>query len=160
MGLERIAAVLQGKISNFDTDLFEPLIDRGSLSLFDAPNDQRSRFQNDPRYRIIADHSRAATFLISDGVIPSNEGRGYVLRKIIRRALRHARMLNAPTPFFPRCPLTVRAEMKSAYPELDETAARVTRILDEEERPLHPHRRGRPEKLDDLMADETAREHF
>src|SRR6185312_14782531 len=75
----------------------------------------------------------AATFLISDGVIPSNEGRGYVLRKIIRRALRHARMLNAPSPFLSKMSAAVRADMKEAYPELEETAKRVDRILDEEE---------------------------
>ena len=92
--------------------------------------------------RIIADHSRAATFLISDGVIPSNEGRGYVLRKIIRRALRHAHMLNAPTPFLSPMSNAVRREMKEAYPELEETAARVTRVLDEEERRFCAHRRG------------------
>jgi alanyl-tRNA synthetase len=87
-----------------------------------------------PSLRIIADHSRACTFLISDGVVPSNDGRGYVLRKIIRRALRHARMLQAPTPFLSRMSGIVRAEMKEAYPELEEHASRITKILDEEER--------------------------
>ncbi len=129
-GLERIAAVLQGKISNFDTDLFQPLI-REAARL--AGVDQ-SAAKIQPSLRIIADHSRAATFLISDGVIPSNDGRGYVLRKIIRRALRHAHMLNAPSPFLSLMSGAVRAEMKEAYPELAETAARVTRVLDEEER--------------------------
>src|SRR6185312_387095 len=89
--------------------------------------------KNDASLRIVADHSRAATFLISDGVIPSNEGRGYVLRKIIRRALRHARTLNASLPFLFKMSAAVRAEMKEAYPELEETAVRVTRVLDEEE---------------------------
>ena len=88
--------MLQGKISNFDTDLFTPLIR-------EAENFVPARYGRDPKldasFRIVADHSRAATFLISDGVIPSNEGRGYVLRKIIRRALRHARMLDPPKPF-------------------------------------------------------------
>jgi len=87
-----------------------------------------------PSLRIIADHSRASTFLISDGVVPSNDGRGYVLRKIIRRALRHARMLQAPMPFLSLMSGTVRAEMKEAYPELEEHVSRITKILDEEER--------------------------
>ena len=129
-GLERIAAVLQGKISNFDTDLFQPLMREVARLANVDQNDAKVQAS----LRIIADHSRAATFLISDGVIPSNEGRGYVLRKIIRRALRHAHMLNAPTPFLSLMSAAVRAEMKEAYPELEETAARVTRVLDEEER--------------------------
>jgi alanyl-tRNA synthetase len=129
MGLERVAAVLQGKISNFDTDLFTPLIDKAAW-LVHAP-EEHAAFRNS--YRIVADHSRAATFLISDGVIPTNDGRGYVLRKIIRRALRHARMMNAPSPFLSVMSSEVRAQMKQAYPELDETADRVTRVLDEEE---------------------------
>ena len=129
MGLERLTAVLQGKISNFDTDLFQPLIDKAAW-LVRAPEDHPA-FQSS--YRIVADHSRAATFLISDGVFPSNEGRGYVLRKIIRRALRHARMMNAPTPFLSVMSAEVRSQMNGAYPELKETAARVTRVLDEEE---------------------------
>src|ERR1700689_3129940 len=129
-GLERIAAVLQGKISNFDTDLFQPLIrEAAKLANVDA-NDPKIQ----PSLRIIADHSRSATFLIADGVVPSNEGRGYVLRKIIRRALRHARMLQAPTPFLSLMSSTVRDEMKDAYPELEEHASRITKILDEEER--------------------------
>ncbi|HXU48413.1 MAG TPA: alanine--tRNA ligase [Candidatus Binatia bacterium] len=129
-GLERITAVLQGKISNFDTDLFWPLIGEAEkLANVHYGKDPK----NDASMRIVADHSRAATFLISDGVIPSNEGRGYVLRKIIRRALRHARMLNAPSPFLSKMSAAVRADMKEAYPELEETAKRVDRILDEEE---------------------------
>ncbi len=128
-GLERVTAVLQGKISNFDTDLFQPLISEAAQLTHADEKDAKIQ----PSLRIIADHSRAATFLISDGVIPSNEGRGYVLRKIIRRALRHARMLEAPSPFLSVMSAVVRAEMKGAYPELEEHAARVTRVLDEEE---------------------------
>ena len=130
-GLERVTAVLQSKISNFDTDLFEPLIREAASFCGRAP----SQFPNDrSSLRIIADHSRAATFLISDGVIPSNEGRGYVLRKIIRRALRHAHMLGAPSPYLSQMSAAVRAEMKEAYPELEDHAARITRVLDEEEK--------------------------
>jgi alanyl-tRNA synthetase len=130
MGLERITAVLEGKISNYDTDLFQPLI-REAAKLANA-DVHDAKIQ--PSLRIIADHSRASTFLISDGVVPSNDGRGYVLRKIIRRALRHARMLQAPTPFLSLMSGTVRAEMKEAYPELEEHTSRITKILDEEER--------------------------
>jgi alanyl-tRNA synthetase len=129
MGLERTAAVLQGKISDYDTDLFQPLM-REAAKLANA-DVRDAKIQ--PSLRIIADHSRAATFLISDGVIPSNEGRGYVLRKIIRRALRHAHSLKAPFPFLSRLSDAVRREMKAAYPELEESAARVNKVLDEEE---------------------------
>ena len=128
-GLERIAAVLQGKISNFDTDLFQPLMDEAArlAGLSTAKPDIQASL------RIIADHSRAATFLISDGVIPSNEGRGYVLRKIIRRALRHAKLIDAKFPFLSQMSAAVRTQMREAYPDLEETAARVTKVLDEEE---------------------------
>jgi alanyl-tRNA synthetase len=128
-GLERVTAVLQGKISNFDTDLFVPLMEKAAnlahVSVT-APETQ-------PSLRIIADHARAATFLISDGVVPSNEGRGYVLRKIIRRALRHGRLLNLPIPFFGDMAYEVRDLMVGAYPELKESAPRVANILRAEE---------------------------
>jgi alanyl-tRNA synthetase len=129
MGLERMTAVLESKISNFDTDLFQPIMrEAAKLANVDV-NDSKIQ----PSLRIIADHSRAATFLISDGVVPSNEGRGYVLRKIIRRALVHANDLSAPLPFLSVMSAAVRKEMESAYPELEDHASRITRILDEEE---------------------------
>jgi alanyl-tRNA synthetase len=130
MGLERVAAVLQGKISNYDTDLFTPLI-RSAEKLCSSTLTTRPDLA--ASFRIIADHSRAATFLISDGAAPSNEGRGYVLRKIIRRALRHSRIVGAPSPFLAKISDAVRTLMADAYPELIETAARVNHILDEEE---------------------------
>ncbi len=137
MGFERMAAILQHKFSIFDTDLFRPLM-REAATLCGLDLEREEKLERSERsagsLRVIADHSRSATFLISDGVIPSNEGRGYVLRKIIRRALRHAHDLKAPTPFLSRMASAVRAEMKDAYPELVESAARVDRILDEEER--------------------------
>jgi alanyl-tRNA synthetase len=129
MGLERTARVLQGKISNYDTDLFVPLMKEAAKITNMKADDAKIQ----PSLRIVADHSRAATFLISDGVIPSNEGRGYVLRKIIRRALVHSHDLGAPTPFLSRMSAAVRDEMKDAYPELEDHAARITKILDEEE---------------------------
>jgi alanyl-tRNA synthetase len=126
MGLERVAAVLQGVISNYDTDLFTPLIKRAE-ELLGHEDVSRSSL------RIIADHSRAATFLISDGVLPSNEGRGYVLRKILRRAIRHGRLQGKDEPFLYQMVFAVRDEMKDAYPELMETADRVSKIVYHEE---------------------------
>jgi alanyl-tRNA synthetase len=129
-GLERLAAVIQGQLSNFDTDLFQPLIQKaGELTGTRYGTDPNS----DASLRIIADHSRAATFLVSDGVVPSNEGRGYVLRKIIRRALRHANLLQAaasvPATVLPPMADAVKREMGAAYPELEENFARVQQIL-------------------------------
>ena len=129
-GLERLAAVVQGVISNFDTDLFRPLIEKASeLTGVRAGQNPTS----DASLRIIADHSRAATFLVSDGVIPSNEGRGYVLRKIIRRALRHANLLQAgtiaPNTVLPGMADAVKLEMGAAYPELEGNFDRVRQIL-------------------------------
>ncbi|HKF53199.1 MAG TPA: alanine--tRNA ligase [Candidatus Acidoferrales bacterium] len=131
MGLERVAAVLQNKISNFDTDLFVPLMEEATK----LANVDRSKPEIQPSLRIIADHSRAATFLIADGVLPSNDGRGYVLRKIIRRAIRHGRMLGITHPFLAEMIASVRAQMHQAYPELaDPTAARIPQIVSAEER--------------------------
>ena len=126
-----MAAVLQGKISNFETDLFMPLIARaGELT---HTRYQDGRAATDASLRIIADHSRAATFLISDGVLPANEGRGYVLRKILRRGIRHGRTLGQEEPFMFRMVDAVRDEMKAAYPELEESASRVARVVRAEE---------------------------
>ncbi len=134
MGLERIACVLQGVLSNFETDLFTPLIQRaeqltGHKVQSDHEIDERSRAS----LRIIADHARAATFLISDGVLPANEGRGYVLRKIMRRGIRHGRLLGQEKPFMHEMVYAVRDEMAAAYPELKETADRVAKVVLAEE---------------------------
>jgi alanyl-tRNA synthetase len=128
-GLERLTAVLQGKISNFDTDLFQPLM-RVAARL---ANVDPHKPEIQPSLRILADHARAATFLISDGVVPSNDGRGYVLRKIIRRALRHGKLLGAPSPLLAPLSESVRELMHDFYPELDDSAARTRQILDAEE---------------------------
>jgi alanyl-tRNA synthetase len=125
-----MASVVEGKISIFDTDLFQPLM----VEAAQLCGKEIIEAAIQASLRIIADHSRAATFLISDGVVPSNEGRGYVLRKIIRRALRHASILKAPTPFLSVMAAAVSAQMKDAYPELEEHGARIKKILDEEER--------------------------
>src|SRR5205807_2733244 len=132
MGLERVASVLQGKISNYETDLLRPIIDEACRILnveYDAGP------ASDVSLRIVADHVRAATFLISDGIIPSNEGRGYVLRKIMRRAITHGRLLGQNKPFLSQMVFAVRDLMQDAYPELKETADRVSKaILAEETR--------------------------
>ena len=130
-GLERMAAVLQDKISNFETDLFTPLIARASE--LTQTRYQDGLAESDASLRIIADHSRAATFLISDGVLPANEGRGYVLRKILRRGIRHGRMLGQEDAFMYRMVDAVRDEMQAAYPELAETAGRVAKVVRAEE---------------------------
>jgi alanyl-tRNA synthetase len=128
MGLERISAVLQGKISNFETDLFTPLIAKAA-ELTGAKNDVGIA-----SLRIIADHARAATFLINDGVLPSNEGRGYVLRKILRRGIRHGRLLGQEQPFLNQMVFAVRDLMQGAYPELIDSAERVAKVVLAEEK--------------------------
>jgi alanyl-tRNA synthetase len=140
-GLERMAAVLQGVISNYETDLFTPLIKRAAELTGKSVKeelDKEARTKSAASLRVIADHSRAATFLISDGVTPSNEGRGYVLRKIIRRAITHGRLLGQTKPFLHEMVFAVRDLMQDAYPELDETADRVSKaVLAEETRFAH-----------------------
>jgi alanyl-tRNA synthetase len=130
-GLERMAAVLQGVLSNFETDLFTPLIARASeLTGYKQGNNEKK----DASLRIIADHARAATFLISDGVNPANEGRGYVLRKILRRGIRHGRLLGEKEPFMHEMVFAVRDLMNGAYPELNDSADRVSKVVLAEER--------------------------
>ena len=171
MGLERVTAVLQGVISNYETDLFTPLIKRAAELTLGSGKAGELRSPGQPRatvptqteadtghmetaatgrlaeqssarspshksaasLRVIADHSRAATFLISDGVLPSNEGRGYVLRKIIRRAITHGRLLGQTKPFLSQMVFAVRDLMRDAYPELNETADRVSKTVQIEE---------------------------
>ncbi len=172
MGLERVTAVLQGVISNYETDLFVPLIERAAeltgattahvgADALVRPAEQgsakargaelrRTGEGTRPRVdrgsggdsaghksaaslRVIADHSRAATFLISDGVLPSNAGRGYVLRKIIRRAITHGRLLGQTKPFLREMVFAVRDLMEAAYPELRESSKQVSKVLLSEE---------------------------
>ena len=132
MGLERVSAVLQGHRSNYDSDLFTPIIAAAAELAGTA-------YHNDPEtdtsLRVIADHSRAVTFLISDGVLPKNEGRGYVLRRILRRAARHGRKLGLDGPFLHAMAGVVIDQMQGAYPALAEARPFVKKvILSEEER--------------------------
>ncbi|MGH9556052.1 MAG: alanine--tRNA ligase, partial [Terriglobales bacterium] len=137
-GLERVTAVLQGKVSNYDTDLFTLLMKRAAeltgVSLA-KELEKEAHQKTAASLRVIADHARATTFLISDGVVPSNEGRGYVLRKVMRRGIRHGRLLGQEKPFLHEMVYAVRDLMKDAYPELAEGAERVAKmVLGEETR--------------------------
>ncbi len=128
MGLERIASVLQGKNSVFDTDLFRNLIAASAeATSTDADGDMA------PSHRVIADHLRSTSFLIADGVTPSNEGRGYVLRRIMRRAMRHAHLLGAADPLMHRLVPTLVEQMGQAYPELKRAQAAIEDTLKQEE---------------------------
>ncbi|MBS0533527.1 MAG: alanine--tRNA ligase [Proteobacteria bacterium] len=128
MGLERIAAILQGVHSNYDTDLFRVLIEAVAHALSRGPTDETRA-----SYRVIADHLRAASFLVADGVLPSNEGRGYVLRRIMRRAMRHAELLGAREPLMFKLVPALTREMGQAYPELTRAEALITETLKLEE---------------------------
>jgi len=207
MGLERLAAVLQGKVSNFETDLFTPLIVRaaeltglarpaeprtsGSASGHDfsradktrkedvalAPGGEASDLKGhdfsradeaqleegalapegmqhliaNASLRIISDHARAATFLINDGVLPANEGRGYVLRKILRRGIRHGRLLGQEQPFLYQMVYAVRDLMQGAYPELIDSASRVAKVVEAEEKQFDRVLKIGLTKLDELI---------
>ena len=171
MGLERVASVLQGKISNFETDLFTPLIQRAAELTGLVSGHDFSRAETAPRVegalapeglaalignaslRIIADHARAATFLINDGVLPSNEGRGYVLRKILRRGIRHGRLLGQEQPFLFQMVYAVRDLMRGAYPELTDSASRVAKVVEAEEKQFDRVLKIGSRSLDDALAD-------
>ena len=131
MGLERMATSLQRKKSNFDTDLFSPLIE-GVCNL--ARREYPSQDDGDISVRIIADHIRAISFLISDGIMPANEGRGYVLRRLIRRAFRHGNSLGIEEPFLFKLAGVVSDIMKDAYPELLSSSNYISNICQSEER--------------------------
>jgi alanyl-tRNA synthetase len=131
MGLERVAAVMQGSLSNYDTPLFMPILEAtGQLA---GRRYGHGMDAADVSMRVIADHLRAMTFLIADGVVPSNEWRGYVLRKIMRRAMRHGRKLGLHEPFLHRLVDIVVTEMGSAYPELPAGRAAITQVIRAEE---------------------------
>ncbi len=154
-GLERLAAVKQNVISNFETDLFVPLIQKASELTGMKFHDGAAK--SDASLRIIADHARAATFLISDGVHPANEGRGYVLRKILRRGIRHGRLLGQENPFMHEMVYAVRDEMQDAYPELNDTAERVAKVVLAEERQFDRVLREGTNRLESEFALEVGR---
>jgi len=128
MGLERMSAILQGVYSNYDTDLFQALI-RASVEVIGVDAEGPCK----PSHRVIADHLRASAFLVADGVLPSNEGRGYVLRRIMRRAMRHAELLGAKEPVMYRLVPALVREMGAAYPELRQAEPLITETLKLEE---------------------------
>ncbi|HZI77900.1 MAG TPA: alanine--tRNA ligase [Vicinamibacterales bacterium] len=139
MGLERVTAVLQGKQSNYDTDLFTPLLARiGEMRGLKYGDDET----RDISMRVVADHTRAMTFLIADGVVPSNEWRGYVLRKIMRRAMRHGKHLGITEPFLHSLVDTMVAEFGHAYPELTANRESIARVI-----------RGEEERFDTVLTD-------
>jgi alanyl-tRNA synthetase len=128
MGLERLAATLQGQHDNYETDLFRTLI-----AASEAATGVKAEGLSAPSHRVIADHLRSSSFLIADGVSPSNEGRGYVLRRIMRRAMRHAHLLGAADPLMHRLAPVLFAEMGDAYPELRRAGPLIVNTLREEE---------------------------
>jgi len=131
MGLERVASVVQGVASNYDTDLFAPIHARmRGLLGHDPEGFEAERFS----YQVIADHSRAVTFLVADGVLPSNEGRGYVLRRIMRRAIRHGRLLGRTEPFLGETAKVVIETMATAFPHLAERRDEILGVIEREER--------------------------
>src|SRR5690606_9361279 len=126
MGLERMAAVMQGVHSNYEVDLFANLI-KATAEILEVANDGSSSLN------VVADHIRACAFLVTDGVLPGNEGRGYVLRRIIRRAIRHGKKLGATESFFHKLVGPLCKEMGDAYPELVKARAHVEKVLAKEE---------------------------
>ncbi len=149
-GLERLAAVLQGAPSNYDTDLFRGIIARASELSGKSPGESS---ETDVSLRVIADHARAVSFLVGDGVLPSNEGRGYVLRRILRRAARHGVLLGMDRPFLHEVTGAVVDEMGEAYPELvDRKAYIADRVRREEERFLETLSKGLSLLEDEIKA--------
>src|SRR5262249_54772823 len=133
MGFERITAVLQNKESNYDTDVFTPLL--AAIGELSGHTYQGATSATDISMRVVADHIRSTTFLIGDGVIPSNEFRGYVLRKIMRRAMRHGKHLGFTEPFLHRLVRVLDREMGDAYPEVRRSREMIEQtILAEEHR--------------------------
>ncbi len=148
-GLERIAAVMQGEDDNFHTDLFQPLIERVG-ELVGVPYDRNA--ENRASYRVLADHARAVSFLLADGVYPSNEGRGYVLRRILRRAVRHAWLLGRREPTLALLSDLVVRQMGEVYPELTAKAAYIHEVTETEERRFLETIEGGLGRLEEIFA--------
>jgi alanyl-tRNA synthetase len=146
MGLERLAAILQGVHSNYEIDIFDALIKA-------AARETGCTDLHNPSLRVIADHVRATSFLVSDGVLPSNEGRGYVQRRIVRRAIRHGYKLGQKTPFFHKLVPDLVALMGDAYPSLAAQAQRITEVLKAEEERFYETLENGMQILDAALAD-------
>ena len=152
MGLERLAAVLQHVHSNYEIDLFQNLLAAAKQAVDGAAPAGNDCDAASPSLKVIADHIRACTFTVVDGVIPGNEGRGYVLRRIARRAIRHGYKLGARRPFFHKLVAPLAAEMGEAYPELKREAVRVTEVLKVEEERFFQTIANGMEILEDALA--------
>jgi alanyl-tRNA synthetase len=152
-GLERIAAVMQGEDDNFHTDVFQPLIDRVG-ELVGVPYDRNA--ENRASYRVLADHARAVSFLLADGVYPSNEGRGYVLRRILRRAVRHGWLLGRREPTLALLSDVVVRQMGEVYPELTAKAGYIHEVTETEERRFLETIEGGLARLEEIFASGAA----
>jgi alanyl-tRNA synthetase len=149
MGLERISAVLSGKTSNYATELFTPIL--RALGKMAGREYRDTMEPGDVSMRVVADHIRATTFLIGDGVVPSNEMRGYVLRKIMRRAMRHGRKIGLDQPFLHALVDVVVAEMGEAYPEIKNGRDSIVRVVHNEEEKFSEVLTGGLPRLEDLL---------
>ena len=155
MGLERVASVVQGVSSNYDTDIFAAIHARmRELIGHDPEGFEAERFS----YQVIADHTRAVTFLVADGVLPSNEGRGYVLRRILRRAVRHGRLLGRTEPFLGEAAKVVIDTMSGAYPHLEERRAEILGAIEREERQFNRTLEAGMGQLEDALIPLTSAE--
>ena len=150
MGLERIAMVVQGKTSTFETDLLTPILNKVCEM---TGKEYKKDNKTDISLRIITDHARCVTFMISDGIVPGNEGRNYVLRMIMRRALRHGKMLGLELPFLYNIVDTVVDNYKEAYPELEENRQRIKDVIKKEEEKFKQTLDRGQKLLDDLLSD-------
>lgn len=155
-GLERLTSIMQGKFSIYETDLFMPIIDT-TRRLLNQPADDYHVPQRGVSYRVIADHARAVTFLIADGVNPSNEGRGYVTRLILRRAARHGQLLGFDGPFLDQVIPTVIEEMGEEYPEIIQQRERILKVTHEEEEKFLTTLRVGSNLLDDIVGELKAK---
>lgn len=151
MGLERITMVVQGKTSTFETDLLTPILDKVSEM---TGKEYKKDTKTDVSLRIITDHARCVSFMIADGIVPGNEGRNYVLRMIMRRALRHGKMLGLELPFLYTIVDTVVDTYKTAYPELEENRARIKTVIQKEEDKFKQTLDRGQKLLDDLLETE------
>ncbi len=131
MGLERVTAVVQGVTNNYHTDLFQSII--AKLATLFKQSYKNGKGELDPSFHVVSDHLRATVFMVADGMVPSNEGRGYVLRRILRRAMRHSRMLGATQPLLYSMVKTIVADMQKAYPELGDKTQTIEECVREEE---------------------------